>query len=146
MFEYGKRMQEIREKNNISQESIASVLDIKRSTYGHYETQYQTIPINHLITFCEYFNISIDYIFNLTDKLQYNNSKNFQKETSALRLKEFRKNNKLTQSELANILNTTKTVICGYEKGRYIIATPFLYMICKKFNISADYLLGKTEN
>ena len=62
------------------------------------------------------------------------------------RLKEFRKNNKLTQSKLAVILNTTQSVIADYERGRYLIATPFLYTICKKYNISADYLLGKIDN
>ena len=70
----------------------------------------------------------------------------YNKDKSMLRLKEFRKENKLTQEKLASILNTNKSVICGYEKGRYIIATPFLYQICKKYNISADYLLGKIDS
>ena len=59
------------------------------------------------------------------------------------RLKEFRKENKITQDKLASILNTNQSVIANYERGRTIIATPFLYTICKKYNISADYLLGK---
>ena len=32
------------------------------------------------------------------------------------------------------------------EKGKYLISIPFLYTICKKYNISADYLLGKIDN
>ena len=55
----------------------------------------------------------------------------------------FRKENKVTQVKLATILNTVQPVIANYEKGKFLIATPFLYTICKKYNISADYLLGK---
>ena len=56
-----------------------------------------------------------------------------------------RKDLGLTQSKLAISIGTDKTVICSYEKGKNIIATPFLYDICKKYNISADYLLGRTN-
>ena len=61
-------------------------------------------------------------------------------------LKEFCKENKLTQEKLTEFLNIGKGTIADYERGRYLIATPFLYQICKKYNISADYLLGKIDN
>ena len=141
---YGNILKEIRENNNLSQTEIATILNINRSTYGHYETEYQTIPINHLIKFCDYFNISVDYVLGIPNnsKIKFKNTNH---KIVGERLKEFRKANKLTQEKLATILNTTKTVICGYEKGRYMIATPFLYTICKKYNISADYLLGRID-
>ena len=47
--------------------------------------------------------------------------------------------------KVAKELNTTGTVICGYESGRRIIATPFLYQICHKYHVSADYLLGRID-
>ena len=61
------------------------------------------------------------------------------------RLKDWRKKQKLTQTKLANALNTFHTVIVDYEHGKNLIATPFLYTICKKYHVSADYLLGKTN-
>ena len=61
------------------------------------------------------------------------------------RLKEFRKENGITQEKLADLLNVVKGTIGNYETARSIIATPFIYTISKKYNISADYLLGKTE-
>lgn len=141
---YGNILKEVRENNNLSQTEMATILNINRSTYGHYETEYQTIPINHLINFCDYFNISINYVLGISDnsKIKF---KKINTKIAGERLKEFRKNNNLTQEKLATILNTTKTVICGYEKGRYMIATPFLYTICKKYHVSADYLLGRID-
>ena len=71
--------------------------------------------------------------------------KEINEELSQERLKAFRKNRKITQQKLAKILQTTHSVIGGYERGRNIIATPFLYTICQKYNLSADYLLGKID-
>ena len=62
------------------------------------------------------------------------------------RLKDFRKENKITQKKLAQELNTSQSTIADYERGKNMIPTPFLYTICKKYNISADYLLGRINN
>ncbi len=138
-------IKKIRMESNKNQEETAKLLHISRSSYAMWESGNEIIPIKRLIDFSNIFNVSIDYIFKLNSK-KYNKLSTYNKELSSTRLKEFRKENKLTQEKLAKILNTNKSVICGYEKGRYIIATPFLYQICKKYNISADYLLGKIDN
>ena len=131
-------------KNQID---IANLLKIDRSQYGKYENEYTTIPIKHLNTLCNYFNISLDYIFSLTDNKQYNNSKNdINLLESGKRLKEFRKENKITQTKLADFLTTSFSNVSAYERGINIISTTYLYAICKKYNISADYLLGKIDS
>ncbi len=135
----------LRENTNASQEDVANILDIDRTTYNHYENNYITIPIKHLITLSNYFKVSIDYIFGFTNILEFKNFEEINFNKAAQRLKEFRKSNKLTQSKLASLLNTNQSVIANYERGRNLIATPFLYTICKKYNISADYLLGRTN-
>ena len=143
-MEYKLNLESIREKNNCNQKDIACVLNIDRTVYTKYENGYELIPIKHLIKFCDFFNVSVDYIFGLTDEnniTSFNND--FDLQIIGLRLKEFRKDNKLVQEKLAKILNTNKSVICNYEKGRYLIATPFLYQICHQYHVSADYLLGR---
>ena len=139
-------MKDIRTYNDVSQKEIAQKLGLSNYTYSHYETEYQIMPITHIIVFCDYFDISIDYLFSFTDKNQYTNIvKNLSNKTAGERLKLWRKENKLTQAKLASILNTTQAVIANYERGRNLIATPFLYDICKKYKISADYLLGRID-
>ena len=39
-----------------------------------------------------------------------------------------------------------RSALANYERGRNVIATSFLYTICTRYNISADYLLGKINN
>ena len=145
-MKYGEKFKELREYNNLSQYDIAKLLDISRSSYNQFEQQYDIIPIKRLNEIANIFNVSIDYILGLTNILSYSNSSTEIDVTlSSQRLKEFRKANKLTQEKLANILNTVHSVITKCENGSQLIATPFLYTICKKYNISADYLLGKTN-
>ena len=143
---YSEKMKEIRNENNILQKEIAKILNISVYTYSHYETKDAIIPIKHLISFCNNFNITLDYIFNLSNQKEYAYIRNeINLQLAGLRLKEFRKDKKITQNKLALELNTTQGVIANYERGRTLIATPFLYTICKKYNISMDYLLGRSD-
>ena len=144
---YGTIIKKLREEQNKTQQEIASILGIARQTYNHYEIQDSIIPLKHLNNLANYYNVSIDYIFELTKQRKYLNfKKEINIDLSKERLKSLRKEQKLTQVKLANILNTFHTVIVDYEHGKNLIATPFLYTICKKYNISADYLLGKTND
>lgn len=144
---YSNRLKNLRENKKLTQADMSNLLNIDRSQYNKYENEYALIPIKHLNTLCNYFNCSFDYILEFTDKLAYKGiNKEINSKCSGQRLKEFRKEQKLTQEKLANILNTVHPVITNYENGKHLIATPFLYTICKKYYISADYLLGKTNN
>ena len=143
---YKERLKELREEHNLKQKSIADLLRIKENTYSEYETEYKIIPFRHLNVLCNYFNVSLDYILKFSDIKNYKNSKNnIDYKLQHLRLKELRKDFNLTQKQLAKKINVAPSTISDYESRNKPIATPFLYQICKKYNISADYLLGKIE-
>ena len=144
---YSDNLKFLCERNGNSYTQLAKILNISKSRFSLYINEKEIMPLTYLNTLCDYFEVSLDFIFNFTKTNLYKNS---QKEINKLevgkRLKEFRKENKLTQEKLASILNTVHPVISNYESGKFLIATPFLYTICKKYNISADYLLGKIDN
>ena len=144
---YKERLKSLRERSGATQKVVAQSLGIVGDRYGQYEREYEIIPIKHLNECCNFFDVSIDYIFGFTNNKKYIKSKkDIDKNISGKRLKELRKSLKYSQTEFANILKNSYGTISGYEKGRYIIATPFLYTLCKKYHISADYLLGKIDN
>ena len=145
---YNKKIIKLREEKELKQYEIASILGIYKGLYNQYETEYEIIPLKHLNTLCNYYNVSFDYIFDFTSKRNYKKIECSEIDLikAGLRLKEFRKEIKKTHTSLAKELNSSYGTIAGYEKGRYLIATPFLYTICKKYHISADYLLGKINN
>ena len=141
---YKNRVRYLREINNVTQKDVANYLNIEASHYGHLEIEYEIMPLKHLNNLCNYFNVSLDYIFEFTDIMQHEkNNKEIDKLEAGKRLKEFRKINKLTQVKLASILKTVHSVITNYENGKNLISTAFLYTICSKYNISADYLVAK---
>ena len=143
---YSERLKFLRERQGIMQKELAKVIDLSNTQYCNYENEVGLFPIKHLNTICNYLNISLDYIFSFTDIKQYeNNNKEINFDISSKRLKEFRKEHKLTQIKLAKILNSSPAVLVHHENKRHIIATPFLYTICKKYGVSADYLLGKID-
>lgn len=63
-----------------------------------------------------------------------------------IRLRELRKQEKLTQKELAIKLKTTDDSIYSWEKGRSQPEIEQIRNICKIFNVSANYLLGLKMN
>ena len=143
---YGIKLKELREYYNMSQYDVAKLLNIKRSSYNQFEQQYDIVPIKRLNELSNIFDCSIDYILGLSEKKSYYGAnKEINMSISMERLKKFRKDHRLTQEKLASILETSTSVVGGFERGRNIIATPFLYTICKKYHLSADYLLGKID-
>ena len=143
---YKDKLEAIREDFGVTQRSMSKLLGLNIDVYGQYEREYYIMPLKHLINVCDYFNISLDYVFSFTKKKSYKNiNKIIDKNIVGQRLKEFRKEYKMSQKELANILNVVNTIISKYERGDFLIATHTLYTICKKYNISADYLLGRID-
>lgn len=66
-MEVYQRLRDIREDADKTQEEIARLLDTTRQQYGKYENNVQEIPVRHLITLAQHYNVSLDYICGLTN-------------------------------------------------------------------------------
>lgn len=62
------------------------------------------------------------------------------------KLKKLRLSNNLTQSQLAEILETTKQAISAYESGKIAPSLNSLIKLSESFNISLDYLVFDNES
>jgi transcriptional regulator with XRE-family HTH domain len=62
------------------------------------------------------------------------------------RLKESRKNKKLTQSEVAKKLEIATSTYSNYEQGTRFPDKETLIKLSKFYEVSIDYLLGETDN
>ena len=61
------------------------------------------------------------------------------------RLKDLRKDNHLTQKQLAKILNMSQTGYSKYETGENDLSTEMLKKLSAIYNVSIDYILGITD-
>lgn len=61
------------------------------------------------------------------------------------RLKELREEKELTQEELGKFLNVSRQTISGYEAGSIEPSIKNLIKLADIFNVSLDYLLGRTK-
>ena len=64
---YIKRVREIREDNDLLQKDIAKILNITTQQYQLYESGKRDFPVDLLIEFSKYFEISLDYIVELSN-------------------------------------------------------------------------------
>ncbi|MDO5569538.1 MAG: helix-turn-helix transcriptional regulator [bacterium] len=134
----------IRQDADLSQREVAEILKVSKTTYGRWEVNDRMIPLKHLKNFSDYFEVSYDYIFNLSRKNCYSKFP-INKKKIGERLKQLRKDKGLTQEKLANKLNTTHSTISAYENGKTLILTVFAYQIAKEYKVSMDYLCGRDK-
>lgn len=64
--------------------------------------------------------------------------------TLAKRLKNLRESKDMTQLELAKILNISNSALSQYESGNRTPGDDIKKKICDFFNVSLDYLLGRS--
>lgn len=65
---YIKRIRDLREDNDKTQQEIADILGTSQTMYARYERGANELPIHHLITLCHYYNVTSDYLLGLSDK------------------------------------------------------------------------------
>ena len=62
------RLKELREDRDISQKVLAEYLCVKQNTYSQYENGQRQLPIEVLIKLAKYYNVSTDYILEISDE------------------------------------------------------------------------------
>jgi len=140
------RLKDVREKNDLTQQNVANILGISKTNYNYFENEERIIPLKHLNSYCNKFDVSMDYVFGLIDKnIVYKSKKELDSELIGKRIREIRESKNLTQSKLAKILNTSQSTISSYESGSTLILTSFLYELCKRLDVSMDYITGRSN-
>ena len=133
-----------REELKLTQTELGKILNVHRKTISNWENSIDPISLEKLVIFCNLYNYSLDYVVGLERKnTTYSNEIILNKKEIGLRLKKLRKSLNLSQLEYANKCGLAQRTYSNYETGLNLITTTNLYAICKTYNISMDYLLGR---
>ena len=63
---YVKRMRDLREDHDLTQQQVADILGTSQTMYARYERGANELPIHHLLTLCDYYSVSADYFLGRT--------------------------------------------------------------------------------
>ncbi len=124
----------LRRERHIKQSELGNLIGVEQSTIGNWEQGTRTPSVENIVKLAEVFDVSID------DLIKKKFEPVFPK-----RLKEMRERRSFTQEELGLSLNIDKSTICNWEKGKEEPSIKNLLSIVEELNISADYLIGASD-
>ncbi len=141
-----KRLKDLREDHDLTQSEMAEILGVKRSAYSLWELGINIIPLSKLVLFADYFKCSLDYVLGLSNqKRSYELIEGIDFKVVGCNIKKIRNTNKLSQENIASLLNISQACVTKYEKGLIEISTSNLYEFAKYFKVSINDLCGKTK-
>ena len=136
-----KNIRKLRLEINLTQEEIAKILGVSRTTYTGWELGTNTIPLRKLLLLSNYYKCSIDYITELSKINNFEFSvKNINIKVIGNNLHLLRKKANLTQKNVAIFLGIATSTYTLYELKRILIPTAYIYKITKKLNYSIDLI------
>ncbi len=59
---YSKRLKDLREDRDLTQETVAKVLKTTQSYYAQYENGKRELPFSRAIELARFYNVSLDYL------------------------------------------------------------------------------------
>lgn len=140
------RLKELREYYDKTQEEIANILGVDRTTYTGWETGKDMIPLGKLNDLANYYHTSLDYLIGKSPtKEEVEKLAEINIEIVSKNLKEFRKSNNLTQAKLAKSITTSQSNFNKYENGKSLITTYYALEFSRKYNYSLDTLVGRKK-
>lgn len=71
-MDYTKRIRDLREDNDKTQQEIAELLGTSQTMYARYERGANEMPIRHLVALADFYNVSTDYILGRTNNQKIN--------------------------------------------------------------------------
>ncbi len=136
----------LRHENNLKQKDIAKVLNVKENTYSKWEKGSNDIPLEKINQLANFYNVNLDYLLGLSNKIEQSQNLKIDYKLICKRLLSLRKENHLTQNKLSDKIGFYQTTYSSFETGVRIPTTYKLLYIVNFYNVSFDYIVGRSDN
>ena len=67
-FPYQRRLRDLREDHDKTQQQIADILGTSQTMYARYERGANELPLRHLLVLADYYGVSVDYLLGRSDE------------------------------------------------------------------------------
>lgn len=140
---FQKRLSEIIEESDYKKAELAKLIPISQSTLSN-ALSYGIIPsVKTLIRIADFFDISINYL------LGKSNEENFEKSSTVAtfhqRFESLCSEKEVTHYKVATDCLFDKSSISKWFSKNFIPELEIIELLCDYFNVSPDYLLGRTD-
>lgn len=61
-----QKIKDLREDNDLTQQDVATALNISQRAYSHYENGTRNLPVEILIQLSRFYNVTTDYLLGLS--------------------------------------------------------------------------------
>ena len=139
------RLRELQRAEKLTQQELADIAEVSKRTIQNWEDGTSNIKPKKAEKLADYFGVSVGYLLGYDDN-------DFEKQiridtlndiiNQMNRLKELRKEKKLTQKELAEKTDIPYRTLQRWENGETDIKSDRLKKLCEIFDVDAPYLLG----
>ena len=65
---YQRRLRDLREDHDKTQQDIADILGTSQTMYARYERGANELPLRHLLVLADYYGVSVDYLLGRSDE------------------------------------------------------------------------------
>lgn len=135
-----------RENLEMTQEELGYVLGVTKGTVANWENGNDSIPLRQVVKICNQYDLSADYLLGISRaNKQYSKIPKLNKSNIGKMIKQLREKIDYSQSVFAKECGIAQSTLSLYETGKRLISTLTLQVICTKFKISADELLGRKK-
>lgn len=147
-------LKKLRVKKGWSQQAVADALGFSRSALGNYEQGIRTPDLDTMSSFADFYDVTIDYLQGRSSNpsLYHENeidiSKNVEKRCTmklSNRMRELRRLNRFSQEDIALKLGISTSAYGFYEQGKTIPNAKTLVFLADLYDVSVDYLLGRSN-
>lgn len=143
MIEY-KRIKDLREDNDYTQDYVAEYLKVNRSSYANWENGDNIIPLDVLDNLTLLYNVPIAYFIN--KRTQYDKNikiKPIDYEVLLNKIIWHKEENNLSYQDIADFLKVSKSTAYKYYTGQYNITIDILVLLSELTKCNIDELCGK---
>lgn len=72
IMERYRRIRDLREDRDLSQEKVGEAVNLPQRTYAYYESGQRMIPPHVLCALADFYHVSVDYLLERTDRPETN--------------------------------------------------------------------------
>lgn len=143
MVEY-KRIKDLREDHDYTQDYIANYLETNRSSYANWESGDNLIPLDKLDMLSVFYNVPFSYLLGIKNKFDKSiKIKKIDYDKLLENLNNYRNELNLTYQQIADYLKVSKATAFKYYNEQLTIPTDALVLLSELNKCDIDELCNK---